>query len=93
MDRLESMSTLLAAAETGSLSAVSRKPNIPLATVSRKVSEFRGAPQDPAGQPHEPGSLRGRCVSVYSGAGDEHDQISGLPSILRATRRPNFISG
>jgi DNA-binding transcriptional LysR family regulator len=40
MDRLESMSTLLAAVETGSLSAASRKLGVPLTTVSRKVSEL-----------------------------------------------------
>jgi DNA-binding transcriptional LysR family regulator len=40
MDRLESMSTLLAAVETGSLSAAARKLGMPLATVSRKVSEL-----------------------------------------------------
>jgi DNA-binding transcriptional LysR family regulator len=40
MDRLESMSTLLAAVETGSLSAASRKLGMPLATVSRKVSDL-----------------------------------------------------
>ena len=40
MDRLESMATLLAAVETGSLSAASRKLGMPLATVSRKVSEL-----------------------------------------------------
>jgi DNA-binding transcriptional LysR family regulator len=40
MDRLESMSTLLAAVEGGSLSAASRKLGMPLATVSRKVSEL-----------------------------------------------------
>ena len=40
MDRLDSMSTLLAAVETGSLSAASRRLGIPLATVSRKVSEL-----------------------------------------------------
>jgi DNA-binding transcriptional LysR family regulator len=40
MDRLESMSTLLAAVEAGSLSAGSRKLGMPLATVSRKVSEL-----------------------------------------------------
>jgi DNA-binding transcriptional LysR family regulator len=40
MDRLESMSTFLAAVETGSLSAASRKLGMPLATVSRKVSEL-----------------------------------------------------
>jgi DNA-binding transcriptional LysR family regulator len=40
MDRLESMSTLMAAVEAGSLSAASRKLGMPLATVSRKVSEL-----------------------------------------------------
>ena len=40
MDRLESMSTLVAAVEAGSLSAASRKLGVPLATVSRKVSEL-----------------------------------------------------
>ncbi|SEB85283.1 transcriptional regulator, LysR family [Rhizobiales bacterium GAS188] len=38
MDRLDSMSTLLAAIEAGSLSAASRRLGVPLATVSRKVS-------------------------------------------------------
>jgi DNA-binding transcriptional LysR family regulator len=40
MDRLESMATLIAAVEAGSLSAGSRKLRMPLATVSRKVSEL-----------------------------------------------------
>jgi DNA-binding transcriptional LysR family regulator len=40
MDRLESMSILLAAVEAGSLSSASRKLGMPLATVSRKVSEL-----------------------------------------------------
>ncbi|SFK65653.1 LysR family transcriptional regulator [Methylocapsa palsarum] len=40
MDRLESMATLLTAVETGSLSAASRKLGVPLATVSRKVSDL-----------------------------------------------------
>jgi DNA-binding transcriptional LysR family regulator len=40
MDRLESMSTLITAVEAGSLSAASRKLGMPLATVSRKVSEL-----------------------------------------------------
>jgi DNA-binding transcriptional LysR family regulator len=40
MDRLDSMSTLLAAVECGSLSAASRKLGMPLATVSRRVSEL-----------------------------------------------------
>ena len=40
MDRLEAMSTLIAAIEAGSLSAASRKLAMPLATVSRKVSEL-----------------------------------------------------
>src|SRR5258708_4433592 len=40
MDRLESMATLLAAVEAGTLWAAARKLGMPLATVSRKVSEL-----------------------------------------------------
>ncbi|MEY2934649.1 MAG: hypothetical protein RL033_5398 [Pseudomonadota bacterium] len=40
MDRLESMSTLVAAVEAGSLSEAARRLGMPLATVSRKVSEL-----------------------------------------------------
>jgi len=40
MDRLESMSILVAAVEAGSLSAAGRRLGIPLATVSRKVAEL-----------------------------------------------------
>ena len=40
MDRLEAMSVLLAAVEAGSLSKASRNLRLPLATVSRKVTEL-----------------------------------------------------
>lgn len=40
MDRLEAMATLLRVVETGSFSAASRAMGVPLATVSRKVSEL-----------------------------------------------------
>src|SRR5262249_44927198 len=40
MARIEAMLTLVAAVEAGSLSAASRKLGMPLATVSRKVSEL-----------------------------------------------------
>jgi DNA-binding transcriptional LysR family regulator len=40
MDRLESMAMLVAVTEAGSLSAASRRLAIPLATVSRKVSDL-----------------------------------------------------
>ena len=40
MDRIEAMSTLLAAVEAGSLSGASRRLGMPLTTVSRKVSEL-----------------------------------------------------
>ncbi len=40
MNRLEAMSTLLAAVDAGSLSAASRKLGVPLATVSRRVSDL-----------------------------------------------------
>jgi DNA-binding transcriptional LysR family regulator len=40
MDRLEAMTILLSAVDNGSLSAASRQLRIPLATVSRRVSEL-----------------------------------------------------
>ncbi|MFS2179486.1 LysR family transcriptional regulator [Rhizobium pisi] len=40
MDRLEAMTILLAAVDTGSLSGASRQLGLPLATVSRRVSEL-----------------------------------------------------
>ena len=40
MDRLEAMSIVLAAAETGSLSAAARHLNTPSATASRKIAEL-----------------------------------------------------
>lgn len=40
LDRLEAMSVLLSAVESGSLSKASRKLGLPLATVSRKVAEL-----------------------------------------------------
>ncbi|QRM33871.1 LysR family transcriptional regulator [Microvirga sp. VF16] len=40
MDRLDAMTVLLAAVDTGSLSAASRQLRLPLATVSRRVSEL-----------------------------------------------------
>jgi len=40
MDRLEAMSVLLAVSEAGSISAASRKLKVPLATISRKISEL-----------------------------------------------------
>jgi DNA-binding transcriptional LysR family regulator len=40
MDRLEAMSLLVSVAEAGSLSAAGRKLGVPLATVSRKMSEL-----------------------------------------------------
>ena len=42
MDRLEAMTILLPAVDTGSLSAVSHHLRIPLATVSRRVAELEG---------------------------------------------------
>jgi DNA-binding transcriptional LysR family regulator len=40
MDRLEAMPILLAVVEAGSLSAAARRYSIPLATVSRKLSDL-----------------------------------------------------
>jgi len=40
LDRLDAMAALVAAVETGSLSAAGRKLDMPLSTVSRKISEL-----------------------------------------------------
>src|ERR1700735_2453872 len=40
MDRLEAMSVIIAVAETGSISAASRRLKSPIATVSRDVTVF-----------------------------------------------------
>jgi DNA-binding transcriptional LysR family regulator len=40
MDRLEAMSAIIAVADTGSISAASRRLRLPVATISRKVSEL-----------------------------------------------------
>ena len=40
MDRIDAMATLLAAVDAGSLSGASRTLGMPLATVSRKVSDL-----------------------------------------------------
>ena len=40
VDRLESMSTLVAVVEAGSLSAAARRSNTPLTTVSRRISDL-----------------------------------------------------
>ncbi len=40
MDRIEAMSTLLAVVEAGSLSAASRQLGVPLATVSRRITDL-----------------------------------------------------
>ena len=42
MDQFDAMATLVAAVDGGSLSAASRALGMPLATVSRKVSELEG---------------------------------------------------
>ena len=42
MDRLDAMSVLLAVVESGSLSGAGRKLGMPLATISRKVSDLEG---------------------------------------------------
>ena len=43
MNRLESMRVLLAAVEAGSQSAAGRKLGMPLATVSRKITDLESA--------------------------------------------------
>jgi hypothetical protein len=73
MDRLEAMSLVLAVAEAGSLSAAARAQKVPLATVSRKVSELEAHLQTKLFQPLEPracadgrGALLHRCREAGS---------------------------
>ncbi|TIV93700.1 MAG: LysR family transcriptional regulator, partial [Mesorhizobium sp.] len=40
MDRLDAMSLFVATVEAGSLSAAARRAGVPLATVSRKLSDL-----------------------------------------------------
>ena len=42
MDRLDAMSVLLAVVDSGSLSGAGRKLGMPLATISRKISDLEG---------------------------------------------------
>jgi DNA-binding transcriptional LysR family regulator len=42
MDRLESMSILLSVVEAGSISAAAIRLDVPLATVSRRISDLEG---------------------------------------------------
>ena len=65
MDRLEGMSILLAAVDTGSLSAASRQLRIPLATVSRRVSDLERHLKTPL-------LLRGNRKLVLTDAGREY---------------------
>ena len=93
MDRLESMSTLLAAVEAGSLSAASRKLGMPLATVSRKVSELE-AHLRPARQPDQPAAHSHRRGAFLRGGVQAHPRrhrrgrARRLRRIRRAARRP-----
>ena len=65
MDRLDSMSTLVAAVEAGSLSAASRKLGMPLATVSRKVSELEAHLQTQLVDADQPAADADRRRPVY----------------------------
>jgi len=80
MDRLEAMTILLAAVDTGSLSAASRHLRIPLATVSRRVAEL---------EEHLNVRLlhRGRCSAKAAQA----DQVSGNPSRQSSATRSGSV--
>ena len=64
MDRLESMSILVTAVEAGSLSAAARRLGMPLATVSRKVSELEAHLKTTAAKPVEPATDIDRCGAI-----------------------------
>lgn len=73
MDRLEAMRILLAAVDSGSLSAASRQLHIPLATVSRRVSELEEHLRVPL-------VLRGTRKLTLTEAG--HDYVAACRRIL-----------
>ncbi|WP_246238034.1 LysR family transcriptional regulator [Pseudomonas akapageensis] len=73
MDRLEAMAILVAAVEAGSLSAASRQLRIPLAKVSRRVSDL----EDHLGMRL---LLRGNRKLVLTDAG--HDYVASCRRIL-----------
>jgi DNA-binding transcriptional LysR family regulator len=73
MDRLEAMRILLAAVDSGSLSAASRQLRIPLATVSRRVSELEE-------HLHVRLVLRGTRKLTLTDAG--HDYVAACRRIL-----------
>jgi DNA-binding transcriptional LysR family regulator len=91
MDRLEAMSVLLAVSEAGSISAASRKLKVPLATISRKVSELeahlsvrllmrsnRQTTLTDAGQSFVAASRR-----ILQELGDAEREVSGEQKILK----------
>ena len=77
MDRLEAMTILLAAVDTGSLSAASRHLRIPLATVSRRVAELEG-------HLHVRLLHRGHRKVVLTDAGRSYVDSKGLISWIRS---------
>ena len=66
VDRFEAMRTLVAAVDGGACSVASRSLNVPLPTVSRRVSDLESFLGSPARRPHQPqtpahGSWDGLC--------------------------------
>ena len=84
-DRLEAMSILVSAVEAGSLSAAARRLGLPLATVSRKVSELedrlgtRIVDRSPRGlTPTETGeAYLAACRSILDQVGEAERMVAG----------------
>lgn len=66
MDRLAAMSLLIAVAETGNLSAASRRLGIPLSTVHRPSSVAAGAGEARGGNPKRGSALGGQLQRFVS---------------------------
>src|SRR5574342_230069 len=73
MNRLESMSVLLAVVEAGSLSAAGRKLGMPLATISRKLSDL---------EPHLKARLLNRSTRRLSLTDAGRDYVAACRRIL-----------
>lgn len=103
MDRLEAMTTLLAAVECGSLSKASRHLRLPLATVSRKVAELethlnatllirsaKGLELTPAGRSYVTAakSILEQLTEAERAAAGEYTEPKGDLAVTAPNRRP-----
>src|SRR5215472_9043238 len=99
MDRLEAMAILVEAVDVGSLSAASRKMNVPLPAVSRKTADFAAAAGSMADTRHDrnpAGCYRGGepahrfLRTKFANAGDPSVACHGMPPTRGGVTRELF---